>query len=99
VEVTFLSFAVVALGVPLNAVVWIALVSLGFWFIPTAVPAIAALEWTYRVLPSYLPIAALAATDAEFATDSEVFTIVLASIVVGAIMFIASAVWFERQEL
>lgn len=98
-EVGFLSFAVVALGVPLNAVVWIALLSLGFWFIPTAAPAIQTLEWTYRVLPSYLPVAAILATDPQYATDWEVFSISIASIVIGAGLFIAAALWFERQEL
>ncbi len=98
-EVGFLSFAVVALGVPLNAVVWIALLSLGFWFIPTAAPGIQTLEWTYRVLPSYLPIAAIIAAEPQYATDSEVFTISIASVVIAAGLFIAAALWFERQEL
>jgi ABC-2 type transport system permease protein len=98
-EVGFLSFAVVALGVPLQAVVWIALVSLGFWFIPTAVPAIQTLDWTYRVLPSYLPVAAILATDPQYATSSEVFTISIASIVIASGLFVAAALWFERQEL
>jgi ABC-2 type transport system permease protein len=99
IEVVFLSFCVIAIGVPLNAVVWIALVSLGFWFIPTAAPAVSTLDWTYRVLPSYLPVAAIAATLPESAFDSEVFTITIAALAVMVITFLGAALLFERQEL
>lgn len=99
VEVVFLSFCVIALGVPLRAVVWIALVALGLWFIPTAVPAITALEWTYRVLPSYLPIAVILASSEEYATSSEVFTLTAASLATAGIVFLGAALLFERQEL
>jgi ABC-type transport system involved in multi-copper enzyme maturation permease subunit len=99
VEMTFLSFCIVAIGVPLNAVVWVAVVSLGLWFVPTFVPAIQTLEWTVRVLPSFLPIAAIVASQPGYATDSHVFSIVISSIVFGALLFVASAVLFERQEL
>jgi ABC-type transport system involved in multi-copper enzyme maturation permease subunit len=99
VEVLFLSFCVVALGVPLRAVVWIALVSLGLWFIPTAVPAISSLEWTYRVLPSYLPFAVIMASVSEDATDSAVFTLAVASLATAGIVFLGASILFERQEL
>jgi ABC-type transport system involved in multi-copper enzyme maturation permease subunit len=99
VEVIFLSFCVVALGVPLRAVVWIALVALGLWFIPTAVPAISALEWTYRILPSYLPIAVILASSEEYATTSEVFTLTVAALATAAVVFLGASLLFERQEL
>jgi ABC-2 type transport system permease protein len=99
VEVLFLTFCIVALGVPLRAVVWVALISLGLWFIPVAAPAVTALEWSYRVLPSYLPIAVIAASLSGSATDSEVFTISVASLAIGGIVFLVAVLAFERQEL
>lgn len=99
VEVLFLSFCVVALGVPLRAVVWIALIALGLWFIPTAVPAISTLEWTYRVLPSYLPFAVILAATPGSAADSEVFTLTIASLATAGVVFLGASILFERQEL
>ena len=61
VEVAFLSFLTIALGVPFRSVTPVSLITLAVWFLPNFVPAVASLEWTYRVLPSYLPLAAVAA--------------------------------------
>ncbi len=97
VEMAFLSFFTIAIGVPLRTVTPIALTSLAFWFLPTLVPAITSLRWTFRVLPSYLPIAALSAAAEE--ASSPTYTIPLASIVLAAGVFVAAVALFERQEL
>jgi ABC-2 type transport system permease protein len=97
VEVAFLTLCMTALGVPLNAVMWIALLGLGLWFIPVAAPVFG--EDVYRVLPSYLPLAAILATNPDYAGDSEVFTITIASVAVAGLVFLASLLVFERQEL
>ena len=54
VEMGFLSFFIIALGVPFRSVPPIAMLGLGLWFLPNFVTGLARLSWTYRVLPSYL---------------------------------------------
>lgn len=97
VEMVFLSFFTVSLGVPLKSVAPIAIVALAFWFIPTFVPSIESLRWTYRVLPSFLPVAAVGvAVDDPY----EAFYLVpITALAVAAAFFVLSVVWFERQEL
>lgn len=97
VEMVFLSFTVVALGVVFRSVAPIAILSLALWFLPNVVPAIESLRWTYRVLPSYLPIAALSVA----VDDAQSFsvTIPLVSILIAAIVFVGAVTQFERQEL
>ena len=97
IEMGFLSFFTIAIGVPLRTVTPIALTALAFWFLPTLVPAISSLRWTFRVLPSYLPIAALSAAAEE--ASSPTYTIPLASILLAAGVFVAAVALFERQEL
>lgn len=97
IEMGFLSFFIVALGVPFKSVPPIALVGLGFWFLPSFVPAVSSLRWTYHVLPSYLPLAALSAAINE--NDAFTYTVPIASIAIAALLFAASVVMFERQEL
>jgi ABC-2 type transport system permease protein len=97
IEMGFLSFFIVALGVPFRSVPPIALVGLGFWFLPGFVPAVSSLRWTYHVLPSYLPIAAFSAAVNEDAAYT--YTVPIASMVIGALLFGLSVVMFERQEL
>lgn len=98
VEMGFLSFFIVALGVPFRSVPPIAITGLGVWFLPNFVPAIESLRWTYQVLPSYLPLAALSAA---IARDPEAFTytVPIAAAVAAAAVFAAAVVMFERQEL
>lgn len=98
VEVTFISFLTIALGVPFRSVTPVSLITLAVWFLPNFVPAVSALEWTYRVLPSYLPLAAVAAvTDGEL--TAPLLTIPLASLGVIAVLTTAALLQFERQEL
>jgi len=97
VEMAFLSFVIVALGVPLRSVTPIAVVALALWFLPNVVPAIERLRWTARVLPSYLPIAALGMAIDE--AGSYTLTIPLASIAIAAVAFVGAVLAFERQEL
>ena len=97
VEMGFLSFAIIALGVPLRSVPPIAVISLALWFLPNIVPAVASLRWTYRVLPSYLPFAALSAALGE--SDDYTITVPLASLLIAAVTFVLAVFWFERQEL
>ncbi len=98
VEMGFLSFFIVALGVPFRSVPPIALIGLGFWLFPSIVPRIATLSWTYHVLPSYLPVAALTAA-IERHPNSLVYSVPVASIAIAAALFAAAVVMFERQEL
>ncbi len=97
-EVAFLSFLNISLGVPFRSVPPIAIVSLAFWFAPTFLPAIPALEWTFQVLPSYLPLVA-AAVAAEVEFEKGFWLVPLCSALSGAIAFIVALVWFEQQEL
>lgn len=97
-EVAFIAFLNISLGVPFRSVPPIAIVSLAFWFAPSFLPAVAALEWTFRVLPSYLPIAAAAWALGE-PYDRALFTIPLSSVLIGAGAFVAAIIWFEQQEL
>lgn len=97
VEMCFLSFLIVALGVPLRSVAPIAVIALALWFLPNVVPAIESLRWTYRVLPSYLPIAALTAALGE--TEAFTITVPLAAVVIAALAFVLAVFWFEGQEL
>ena len=97
VEMCFLSFSIVALGVPLRSVAPIAVIALALWFLPNIVPAIESLRWTYRVLPSYLPLAALSASLGE--TRGFTITVPLAALVIAALAFVLAVFWFEGQEL
>lgn len=97
IEMAFLSFFIVALGVPFRSVPPIAMIGLGIWFLPTFVPAIESLRWTYHVLPAYLPIAAVSAVASE--TDAATYTVPLASVVAAVGLFGIAVVMFERQEL
>lgn len=97
IEMVVLSFVIIALGVPLRSVAPIAVISLAAWFLPNIVPAIASLHWTRFVLPSFLPIAALSAALGE--SQNFTISVPLAALVIAALAFIASVVWFERQEL
>lgn len=98
VEVAFLSFFTVSLGVAFKSVPPIAVVALALFFAPTIAPSISALEWTFRVLPSYLPLAAIVVNEPEL-ERSPLLTIPLSSIAVAAVMFVGMVAWFERQEL
>jgi hypothetical protein len=93
----FLSFTVIAIGVLFRSVAPIAIIALAIWFLPTVIPAVASLNWTYRVLPSYLPIAAISAAVSE--TESLTFTIPLAAVVIATLAFTLAVLHFERQEL
>lgn len=97
IEMTFLSFFVIAIGVAFRSVAPIAIIALAGWFIPTVVPAIASLDWTYHVLPSYLPLAAVSASVSEVRAFT--YTIPLASMGIAAAIFALAVVAFERQEL
>jgi ABC-type transport system involved in multi-copper enzyme maturation permease subunit len=98
VEMGFLSFFIVALGVPFRSVPPIAMTGLGVWFLPNFVPVIASLRWTYHLLPSYLPFVALRFAVADH-TRAYQYTVPLASIGIAAALFAAAVVMFERQEL
>ena len=97
IEMAFLSFAVLSIAVFFRSVAPIAIVSLALWFLPNVVPAIASLRWTYRVLPSYLPLAALSAAIDQ--ADGPTATIPLASLAIAAVAFAVAVLFFERQEL
>ncbi len=97
VEMAFLSFVVVALGVVFRSVAPVAVCALAVWFLPNVVPAISSLNWTYRILPSYLPIAALSVALNE--KETYALTIPIASIILAALAFAAAVLQFERQEL
>jgi len=97
-EMAFLAFLNISLGVPFRSVPPIAILSLAFWFAPTFLPAIPALEWTFQVLPSYLPlVAAAVAAGVEF--EKGFWLVPLFSAVSGGIAFVLALVWFEQQEL
>ncbi len=98
VEMTFLSFLIIALGVPLKSVMPIALVALAVWFIPNFVPTISTIEWTYRVVPSYLPLLATAAAYGD-GFESIFVTVPIAALVIAAAAFIGAVLMFERQEM
>jgi len=98
VEMGFLSFFIVALGVPFRSVPPIAMIGLAVWFLPNFVPAIGSLRWTYHLLPSYLPLAALGFAVADD-TRAFMYTVPLASVGIAAALFAAAVVMFERQEL
>ena len=97
IEVFFLSFLTIALGVPFRSVTPVSLVTLAIWLLPNFVPTIVALNWTYHVLPSYLPLAAVTAAgdDMGWATLTVPLTAVVATVVLTALALIQ----FERQEL
>lgn len=98
VEILFLSFLTISLGVPFRSVTPISTITLAVWFLPNFVPAIASLEWTYRVLPSYLPLAAFAAA-ADSDLTSPLLTIPIASVVAVVVLTALALLQFERQEL
>jgi ABC-type transport system involved in multi-copper enzyme maturation permease subunit len=97
IEMGFLAFFIVALGVPFRSVTPIAITGLALWFLPTFVPAIVSLRWTERVLPAYLPLAAVTAALDEM--SSAVVTVPAISIATGAALFALAVMMFERQEL
>lgn len=97
VEMLFLSLLTVSLGVPFRSVVWIAVIALAVWFLPTIVPVIALVEWAPYVIPSYLPFAAiLAATGDE---TRFVISVTLSALVIGIVVFAAAVSLFEQQEI
>lgn len=97
IEMAFLSFTVVALGTAFRSVAPVAIIALALWFLPNVVPAIESLNWTYRVLPSYLPIAAAVVAVDE--SESFAVTVPLASIGIATAVFAGAVLHFERQEL
>lgn len=97
IEVFFLSFVTIALGVPFRSVTPISLVALAAWFLPNLVPAIGSLNWTYRILPSYLPLAAVSAAVDEMSWPT--LTVPLAAVGSAAVLTVLALVQFERQEL
>ena len=98
IEMTFLSFLIISLGVPLKTVMPIALIGLAFWFIPNFVPAIGAIEWTYRVIPSYLPLLAVAAAYGD-GFEWMFVTVPVAALIVAGTAFVGAVLVFERQEM
>jgi ABC-2 type transport system permease protein len=96
-EMAFLSAFTVALGVPLRSVTPIAIIALALWFMPTFVPSISALRWTYHVLPAYLPLEATAAAVDEMSATTA--TVPIASAIIAVLAFAGAVVMFERQEL
>jgi len=98
IEVAFLCFLNVALGVLFRSVTWVAIFSLAIWFAPTIVPAIATLEWMVYVLPSYLPIMAIALIDVGY-SERAFATVPLSATIIGAAVFAAGVWLFEQQEL
>jgi ABC-type transport system involved in multi-copper enzyme maturation permease subunit len=97
IEMAFLAFLNVALGVVFRSVTPVLLVSLAVWFLPNLGPVFAGV-WSIRVLPAYLPLAAiLAAYDPS--ADIMVLTVPLASMLIGAVGFSVAARLFEGQEL
>lgn len=97
IEVFFLSFVTIALGVPFRSVTPISLLALAIWFMPNFVPAIGSLRWTFRVLPSYLPIAAISAAMDEMSWPT--LTVPLAAVVSAVVLTVLALIQFERQEL
>lgn len=98
IEVAFLCFLNVALGVLFRSVTWVAITSLALWFAPTIVPVIATLEWTVYIVPSYLPIMAIALIDVGY-TERAFATVPIAALIAGALVFAAGVWLFEHQEL
>lgn len=98
VEILFLSFLTISLGVPFRSVTPISIITLAVWFLPNFVPSITSLEWTYRVMPSYLPLAAFAAA-ADANLTSPLLTIPIASVVAVVVLTALALLQFERQEL
>jgi ABC-type transport system involved in multi-copper enzyme maturation permease subunit len=97
IEMTFLAFVNVALGVLFRSVTPVLLVSLAIWFLPNLGPVFAG-EWSIRVLPAYLPVAAIvAATDPS--EDVMVLTVPLVAVLLSGIAFLVAAQLFEGQEL
>lgn len=97
IEMAFLSFAVIAIGVAFRSVAPIAIIALAVWFLPAVIPAISLLNWTAKVLPAYLPVAAVSAAISQ--TGSSTYTIPLAAIGIAAVAFTLAVLHFERQEL
>jgi ABC-type transport system involved in multi-copper enzyme maturation permease subunit len=97
VEMVFLSFVTIALGVPFRSVAPITVIALALWFLPSLAPGIRTLEWTYRILPSYLPLAALSAALDEM--QSATLTVPLVAAGVTVAVFVIAILQFERQEL
>jgi ABC-type transport system involved in multi-copper enzyme maturation permease subunit len=98
IEMGFLSFFIVSLGVPFRSVPPIAISGLALWFLPNFVPAVQSLRWTYHFLPSYLPIAALSIA-IEDDPRSFAYSVPLFAIALAAALFAGAVVMFERQEL
>jgi ABC-type transport system involved in multi-copper enzyme maturation permease subunit len=97
IEVAFIAFFVVSVGAFFRSVPPVAIIALAFWFLPNIVPAIETLEWTSYVTPSYLPVSAvLAALDEP---NARIWSIPLASLVLGAAAFTLAVLYFEQQEL
>jgi ABC-2 type transport system permease protein len=96
-EMVFLSAFTVALGVPLRSVTPIAIIALALWFMPTFVPAIGALSWTYHILPAYLPIEATAAAVDEASRSTA--SVPIAAAIFAVLAFAGAVLMFERQEL
>lgn len=97
VEVFFLSFVTIALGVPFRAVTPVTLIALAVWLLPNFVPAIGSLSWTYRVLPSYLPLAAVSAAIDDMGWPT--VTVPLAGVLTAVALTALALLQFERQEL
>jgi ABC-type transport system involved in multi-copper enzyme maturation permease subunit len=97
IEVFFLSFVTIALGVPFRSVTPVSLVALAVWFLPNLLPAIGSLNWTYRILPSYLPLAAVSAAIDEMSWPT--LTVPLAAVCGAVVLTLLALVQFERQEL
>lgn len=97
VEVFFLSFVTIALGVPFRSVTPIALIALAAWFLPNFVPAIGSLRWSYHILPSYLPVSAISTAINEM--DWSTLTVPVASVVITIAITALALLQFERQEL
>ena len=97
IEVFFLTFVTIALGVPFRSVTPITLIALAVWFLPNFVPAISSLRWTFRVLPSYLPISAVSVAINEMTAAT--FTVPLAAVVLTVALTALALLQFERQEL
>lgn len=97
IEVFFLSFVTIALGVPFRSVTPITLIALAVWFLPNFVPAIGSLRWTYRILPSYLPVSAVSAAIDEM--SGATLTVPVAAVIITVALTALALLQFERQEL
>ena len=97
IEVFFWSFVTIALGVPFRSVTPITLIALAVWFLPNFVPAIGTLRWTYHILPSYVPLAAVSASVNEMSWST--LTVPLAAVIVTITVTTLALLQFERQEL